>query len=276
MKCREFEDQILGALYGELDEDSRARLEAHLVSCPDCARLYESMKSTLGVMEMRERPDPGEAFWDGYFNRLSARMEREHPAADSRGWLGRLFPGLKEGTLRWAYRGVLAVLLIAFGAVIGRMLIPGPGTGPGRTEREQSGGPGARGVVAQATVEDCARQYIEDSQVLLLALVNLDPKTEGQYLFDWSAEKVRSRELAAQGASLKSELDDPEHRRLRDLVGELELIMIQIANLGSTGDLEAVDLIRSSVNDQDVMLRINLEKLRGGDRPQPREGECDA
>jgi hypothetical protein len=63
---------------------------------------------------------------------------------------------------------------------------------------------------------------------------------------------------------------------LRDLVGELELIMMQIANLETAGDMDAVELIRSSVDDRDVMLKINLEKMRGADKPEPKQGACDA
>jgi hypothetical protein len=236
------------------------------------------MQATLRVMNRRERPDPGRAYWDGYWNRLSARMEREQPVK-RRAWLGRLMPGLSETGLRWAHRGVLAAVLIVFGAVLGRVLLPGPGTETVQTvaQRDERGGtPAGTPVVPAATAEACARQYLEDSQVLLLALVNFDPETEAEYLSDWSPEKNRSRELIAQAASLKNDLTAPRQRRLRDLVTELELILIQIANLEATGDLESVDLIRNTVSDSDVMLKINLEKMRGGDYSDPEPGACDA
>jgi hypothetical protein len=240
-------------------------------------------------MEERERPDPGQAYWDGYWNRLTARMEREAEERRSRGWLGRLFPALPDVALKWAYRGALAVVLIVFGAVVGRMVLPGPGTGP-ETEMaapleipvvESSGQGGGESSVAEpkirtASAEACAQQYIEDSQVLLLALVNFDPENEGEYLGDWSSEKTRSRELVNQAASLKDDLTDPKQRRLRELVTELELIMLQITNLESTADLDAVDLIRSSVENGDVMLKINLEKMRSSEVAEAKPGECDA
>jgi hypothetical protein len=177
------------------------------------------------------------------------------------------------------------------------MILPGPGIEPTITaervdeespavEREKgaeapgsklgpSGGTTAP-VVKLASAEACAREYIKDSQVLLLALVNFDPETEGEYLADWSPEKRRSRELIAQAGSLKNDLSDPKQRRLRELVTELEMILIQIANLETTGDLDAVDLIRSSVGDRDMMFRIDLEKIRGSDTDKPEPGACDA
>ncbi|MGD8413940.1 MAG: zf-HC2 domain-containing protein [Candidatus Latescibacterota bacterium] len=274
MKCRECEELMVEVLYGESDESTNRRFDEHVRACPDCRRLLAEIRSTLGAMDGRERRDPGQAYWDGYWNRLSSRMEREESERRGRGWLGRLLPSLSPAALSWAQRGALAVLLVVFGAVVGRMVLPGGAPVENSGDSRQEGRPGP--VVRQATAEDCARQYIEDTQVLLLALVNSDPEAGGEVVSDWSAEKQRSRELVAQAASLKADLKDPKQRRLRDLVGELELIMMQIANLETAGDLESVELIRSSVNDRDVMLKINLEKMRGADRPEPVRGECDA
>jgi len=106
--------------------------------------------------------------------------------------------------------------------------------------------------------------------------VNFDRETDAEYLADMAPEKRRSRELLARAASFKDELNSPKQRRLRELVTELELILLQIANLESGQDLDAVDLIRSSVSDRDVMLKIDLEKIRGGDVPGPEPGACDA
>ena len=68
-----------------------------------------------------------------------------------------------------------------------------------------------------------------------------------------------------EAATLKEELDDPRQRRLRELVSDLELILMQIANLEADGDMGAVEFIRSSVNEKDVLLKINLEQLRIGE-----------
>jgi hypothetical protein len=305
MNCRECEELIVDALYGNLEGEAQERFDDHIASCGDCARAYREMRSTLGVMEGLERPDPGQAYWDGYWNRLTARMEREEARRRESGWLRRLFPGLSAAGARWAYRGATAVLLVVFGAVVGRMVLPGPGQGPtvvpetGRgtlaqkseekkavpttdigvpspsSDTRVAGAP-PKQTIPGASAEACARQYIEDSQVLLLALVNFDPEVEGEHLTNWSTERSRSRELANQAASLKGDLDRPDQRRLRDLVTELEVILLQIANLETTGDLEGVDLIRSSVKDRDVMLKINLEKMRGEDTERPAPGDCDA
>jgi hypothetical protein len=276
MNCRECEDLIVEALYGELDPEAQSRFDSHIESCNACSETYERLRSTLEVMDEREQPDPGQGYWDGYYNRLSARMERDESERRKRGWLGRLFPGLSGAPLNWAYRGVLAVVLILFGVVVGRVIIPERGANDDRLAAELGESASVTPLVERASAEACARQYIEDSQVLLLALVNFDPGGEEDAMSDWTAERNRSRELVNQAASLKNELTEPKQRRLRELVNELELIMLQIANLETAGDLEAVDLIRSSVEDKNVMLKINLERMRGDDVAEPAPGACDA
>jgi hypothetical protein len=291
MNCREFEELTVDALYGDLAEDDGKRFDAHADSCSTCADAYAEMQSTLGVMEKRERPDPGQAYWDGYWNRLSARMENAEAERRSRNWLARLFPGLSSQGVRWAYRGALAVVLIAFGAVLGRMVLPGsdPGSqgtpGIGIVEAPlENGSPADAGVtpgtptptIQMASAEACAHQYIDDTQVLLLGLVNYHPGTESEYIADWSAQKMRSRELINQAGSIKGDLKDPKQRRLRELVTELEFILLQIATLETTGDLESVEMIKSSVKDRGVLLKINLEKLRSDDTEKPKPGACEA
>jgi hypothetical protein len=277
MNCRECEELLVDALYEELGGGETGEFEAHIGSCPVCADTYNRMRATLSAMDSRERPDPGQAYWDGFHNRLTARLEREEEIRRSRSWLGRLLPGLSDSGLRWAYRGVLAVVLVVFGAVAGRMILPGPGT-----DVSPMIGPVAESPVTENTVElaatpeACARQYIEDSKVLLLALVNFDMETESEYMADWAPQKKRSHELLVQASGLKEELNDPKQRRLRELVTELEMILIQIVNLETTGDLESVDLIRNTVSDKEVLLKINLEKMRTGDKDLPKPGACDA
>jgi hypothetical protein len=54
------------------------------------------------------------------------------------------------------------------------------------------------------------------------------------------------------------------------------LILMQIANLESEGDMAAVELIRSSVDNQGLMFKINLEQLRGAEAAELGPGACDA
>jgi hypothetical protein len=62
-------------------------------------------------------------------------------------------------------------------------------------------------------------------------------------------------------AVLKDELAGTENKRVLELISKLEMILMQIANYEQKMDLEAVDLIKSGVDNQAILLKINLEKL---------------
>jgi hypothetical protein len=257
INCRKCKDMMIEALYNERGPAEREAFEAHLSACPDCASDYSVLGATLRVMDERQRPDPGPGFWDTYWDRLSARLDRtadlppEHIPLAVR--VGRFFSGLP----RWSYQAAAGAALVALGILIGRMLV----TPPGRPSplQNSAAGPGVMAVSNDPEVR--ARQYIERSQVLLLGLVNYDPKTQDLYGLDLDQKKAVSRELAVQAADIQGALTDPRQKRLRELVQDLQMIMMQIANLGAGNDLDGVELVKQGVERQGIFLKIDLTRM---------------
>lgn len=139
-------------------------------------------------------------------------------------------------------------------------------TEPGEDTQQRTPPPAANdggGMKVMPASSDRAMRYIEKSQMLLVALVNTDPDAADSYNSDSNMQR-RSRQLVNEAADIKDELSDPKQRRLRELVGELQKILLQIANLESDEDMDAVEFIRSRVNEHDMLLKINLEQMRQG------------
>ncbi|MBT8400870.1 MAG: hypothetical protein KJO98_10365, partial [Rhodothermia bacterium] len=63
-------------------------------------------------------------------------------------------------------------------------------------------------------------------------------------------------------ADLKPSLEDARMRRLHELVSEIEMIMIQIANLEAEYDMPAVDMVREGVERKGLLFKINVEEMR--------------
>jgi hypothetical protein len=59
-------------------------------------------------------------------------------------------------------------------------------------------------------------------------------------------------------------LSDTHDRRLEKLVGDLELILMQIANLEEKEDLPEIELVKDGVDRKGLLLKINLEQMRTG------------
>jgi hypothetical protein len=259
--CRTCKDRMIEALYGELGPADKEKFDRHVGACPECASEYSLLGATLKLMDKRERPDPGPEFWVGYWDRLSRRRTWEETGEEARpsfaARLARVFSRLP----RWSYQAAGAAALLLVGIVIGSRLFP-PGGGRKAVTAAVSAPAGA---VVQA------ENFIERSKVLLLGLVNFDPATEDAYALDLGRRKAMSRELAAQAPAIRSSLNERGQRRLRDLVSDLEVIMMQIANLGSGQDVEGIELIKQGVDSQGIFLKIDLDRLgRDARGPAPK------
>ncbi|MEW5900911.1 MAG: anti-sigma factor [Acidobacteriota bacterium] len=257
-ECKKCRDRMIEALYHELGPKDQAVFNRHLESCPGCAGEFEGMASTLKLMSIRKRSDPGEKFWDGYWARLAQRLETEEglsPAPRQR----KRFASFLDLIPRWAYQGAAAALLLAIGILVGRSILSPPAV---KLKTSAAAVSGTAPIEPASDPVIRAQNYVERSKVVLLALVNYDPRTEDPYGLDLPSQKKISAELVTQAGALKQELRDPGQRRLRELVTDLEIILIQIANLESEQDLEAVELVKQGVENRGVLLKINLSEMR--------------
>lgn len=264
-ECRKAKDRMIEALYDGLEPAEKETFERHLRACPECAAEYSVLGATLEIMTRRERPDPGPAFWDGYYGRLEKKLDAgpgPAPAAPAgRPPVRRRFGGLFSFAPRWVAQAAAAAVLVAAGILIGRSFLTTPASGPSA---------GTTTVAIPAPAGDPrlvrAESYIDRSKILLLALANSDPAAKDFYGLDLPRQKEISRGLVTEAASLKSDLKSPADRRLRELVSDLEVILLQIANLESESDLEAVELVRQGVDERGLLMKINLNEMAREDR----------
>ena len=256
--CTKFNRLVPEVLYGELDPGQKNWFESHLAECADCARLFAEMKSTLHVMDTRRRKEPSPEFWQDYWHNLETHLDhapRTKPISD--GWW-RKVSTIFETQPRWAYQlgGAMALLLV--GILIGKFYY---GSRPITVQSTPS-------VELQSfapsylTVDERADRYIQRSKLLLLGLVNIDEGSDEQVDFDLTRQKQVSRQLVLEASFLKDELHDPDQQRIRSLVSDLELILLQLANLEADYDLPSIEMVKSAVDSRAILMRINLEEMR--------------
>ena len=279
-KCRAGQKLIPEALYGELDMKTQEKLDRHLSSCRECSELYRKISETLRIMDEKPAPDPGPNFWDGYWDRLERRMAREAGARIQEVRAAGPPPGRRRTRLvpRWAFGAAGAVLLFAAGIFIGRTFFR-PTADLARSAAISKSSPAAglsvTPAAAVAPLAARASRYLDRSKVLLLAVVNYDPQASDLFSLNLPLQKKTSEELVKEAAVLKKELRASD-RRLERLISDLEIILIQIANLKSETDLSAVEIIKSGIESKDVLFKINLSEMRrsserGGAAARPSE-----
>lgn len=242
MTCRKARGHFIEALYEGPGPQVKDEFYRHLDSCRDCNRAFRSLQGTLDKMSQRGFVDPGQEYWDNYFNNLEQRL-----AGAVRS--GRRFqlPRIPRPAV---YRLLSSAAVLLIGFLLGYLYFSQtrPPVVPRADSQEQQ----------QAVVRRAA-DYLEQSRVLLLGIVNMD--TNGPVGWNLSNQQAVSRSLLQQSADLKDELKRAGDQRVLDLLSELEVIIMQISNYEQQFDAPAIELIRSSVDDQGILLKIDLERL---------------
>jgi len=258
IKCRAVRKSLPQLLYGELEGGAGDAVRRHLDACPRCAGIYRGLQETVRTMDEKKFSDPGPEFWDGYWDRLRLRMEREGGTGPIRVPVASGAERRAPLARRWipAAAGAAAILLL--GIVIGRTFLGRP---PVVVERNPSGRPSVPATAAADAVSVRASRYLERSKVILLALSNFDPATQDVYGLNLPLQKKTSEALIREAAVLRKDLRDSD-RKLARLVGELEKILVQIADIKSETDTAAVEVIKAGLESQDLLFRINLSELR--------------
>jgi predicted anti-sigma-YlaC factor YlaD len=76
MKCDRFRELMMASLDGEISEEDRAELEAHLSGCPDCRREFDELREISELVGEIELPKPSEEDMMKYWPSVYARIER--------------------------------------------------------------------------------------------------------------------------------------------------------------------------------------------------------
>jgi hypothetical protein len=254
-RCRHWQKRIPEAIYGELDLKTRESMERHLAACEGCAGLYHKMATAVRKMEARPAPDRPPEYWNAYWDRLEARMAHDATAAR---------PRRAPAVRAWAYGTAGAILFLSLGIFIGRTFLRirpelPPQAGTASTGAAPAGQPRLETGAGTAPLAVRASRYLKRSRVLLLAIVNSDPKDEDLLKLNLPLRKKASEELLLEAAALKKGLGSSD-RRLERLIADLEMILLQIANLTPDSDETDIEIIKAGVEGRDILFKINLNE----------------
>jgi len=261
----EYEKLMSDALFGSLSDAEQMRLESHLAECPHCANVYMDMKVTLEMTAVRSRPEPSPAFWDTFSNHLEKRLvEPDNRIGLFEQWTGQMKDIIDQLTFlrpvpRWAYQLAMAVVLVGVGIFIGKGLFSETSSDD---QLIVDSGTSQPAFVQPAALETRTLRYMERSKVLLLGMVNFDVESEHPAVLNLPRSRTIARELVDEAEGLKEELDEADQLRLRELITDLEIILLQIANLEAENDIPAIELVQSGVDRRAILLKINVEEMR--------------
>jgi len=235
--CQKYLEKLIDGSYEAMHPVERKIFERELSSDPKCKQEFDQMKKTLVLMENSSVPDPGENYWNSYWENINPKIEKS----------------LKPVNIKW--QGLLrAAAFIAGGLFLGYLLFSQPQDEMASTNLSEED-------VRQVALSNETMDLLEDSKILLLGIVNLDTQTGESENIDFSFQKEFSGNLLRKAADLKELLKDSPNRRVINLLSELELIMMQITNLENKFDLPAIEVIQGGADEQSLLFKIDLERM---------------
>lgn len=246
--CTEYQSLITLVASGAAGQDETDRLSAHAAVCPACQREWDALKSIVSATARRD--DPGEAYWSSYQARLETRMQKP-----TRPVLIRLQPALQ-----WA----AALALITLGVLLGRSSLFGE---PATTVDP----PGASSQLA--ALDEHTYRFLERSRTVLLAVANFTPGEDQPEDLDLDRRRAIAGQLVSESADLQTRLTSADQQRLSQLIADLEIILLQLANLDAEVDIPQLEMLQHGVNQKAILFKIDVESMG---RPTPGSPSSDA
>jgi hypothetical protein len=245
---RKIQERLYESVVGRLSAQEQQEIEEHCRECAECRADLEALDSVVRAVGP-PAVDPSEQrdalYWAGFADRVEARIgqAKEPRTPFWKPWLEELEALL---TRSWkpvgAAAGVLALAVVFF------LLSGRESTAPPTPPAE---GPSVATAVPDSTRERFAH-YLRKSGTLLVGLTNR--KIDDDHV-DLSAERELSRELVHESRELQKISMDPQADRL---VGDMERILIEIASRNPITDREHFDLIRSGINQENLLFKVRM------------------
>lgn len=255
--CRHSKELMVDALYNELSQSDKKSFQAHLKVCSPCAVEYEEMAVVLNVMDQRQQPEMSESYWDTYLPQLRERMAAEIKTPGQRLLAGEWLKPWKDRfhfDLRWILYPAAAMLLVALGIGIGRYLyLPS-----GKSVMKQIGE-----VISVAKVSPVVSEHFENLRPILIDYANYTATENGAGTGETvRVEKTTLKKLVLQNYLLKQMVTRSNDAALKQLLEELELVLLELSNAETDGEksdrMQTIQSVQTILNKNDILFKMKV------------------
>ncbi|HEX9005778.1 MAG TPA: zf-HC2 domain-containing protein [Bacteroidota bacterium] len=280
---QEIKNSLYDYIMGELSPEERETVRAHLAGCRSCAADHKQLQETLALV-VRPSDQPDRARSEEFWKTFAARVEQEIGARSRRSrfaWAHRLRDSLQSLLVMRGGQVALGGLATAM-ALLAAVLLLKPAPQAGGLAADTTGSHPAEGYAANAAPADSAQsneaveeyapnqaappvqyasdrvgQYFRRSKILLIGIANM--KEEPDSSLDLRAERKTSRDLVQEARYIKSQQNLDPHAR--QLIDQLNRILIELANLADKDQAPGVQLIRSGIRQENLLFKIRMAEV---------------
>ena len=240
MKKRHVQHLIIDALEGQLSKDEKRWFFDHLEQCSFCAKEYEDIKKTFDQTQNITHPEPAKEYWDHYWHNLLSKLNEPKPF-----FLKRRLSQLSLETALKMGLAAAAVVILALGLYFGESFRLSDITDEPVAQIE--------------SLQETAQSYLERSKILLTSISNITDESPRVHNFE--QQQALSRALIDQTVQLKTELSPAEQKRLLGLISDLEVVLLQIANMDSAHSMNTLEMIQYSLEQKSILFKLNLQEI---------------
>jgi hypothetical protein len=250
--CKKYQKLIAAQWFGDLTSKESHTLMVHVETCAACREALELGAKTLNTMGKQATPVLPDHFWNGYWLRLTQKMDK-NKTPERRAWSSEL-PEFLRAQWSPAFRLATAAVIFVTGVLISRMWWAPEQA----TQAVQTPSPSHQVMPVDIRTDD----LLSRSKVLLIGLSSIDHESVSEKDFSFAPQRRLSEELLAEAVALRATPGAKADRQFMELMNQLEVILLQIANLEAEQDIDAVELVRTSVDREGLLLKINIEEMK--------------
>jgi hypothetical protein len=254
------EEQLVAYHFGDVGRgDDAAAVEQHLHSCASCQVELGELRHVLAAVDSLPVPHRSDGYGAEVWARIQPSLGRD---GDTR--RGPLSAFLSPWRL--ALAGSVAVLMVA--AFVAGRYVPRQPVGTVPQQAAQTAAPAAtsadqpaaqpatldREVVRERILLVAVGDHLERSQVALIELVN----SPSGATVDISGEQQRARDLVKENRLYRQTALTTGDPAVASVLDELERVLVEIANSPSTMTAAEFSKVRSRIEQQGIIFKVNV------------------
>ncbi len=242
-------DMLFDYLKGDTSAGESAAIQEHVSGCPVCRGDLRMLREAVELLPRKGTPPSDERdgqFWSSF---ASGVEERIRAGKKSRTSFVAEAADRISSFIHVNTRELLAGCGTLAAAAIAVLLLRG-------TPPPEPVPPVQSYALRGVSLEPAGGQlhnYLKKSRVLLVGVSNL--RTDGSTPIDLSVERRQSRQLVHEARDLKKQTLDVRSARL---VGDLEKILIELANSDDRHDAPDVEIVRSGIRHNNLLFKIRM------------------
>jgi hypothetical protein len=189
-------------------------------------------------------------------------VERARAAErDALGARIRAFPARTTRRRAFLWGGTLAAAaaLVVLAGLRTRQVVPAPPLVVAHNPGAATEGPDQARFLQESVTRQAAARSLKDGRALLVDLMQAPVRcrrTDGSY--DVALEKTRANELLRRVNLYQGSLASPGDRRLSELLGQLESMLLQVSSMDDCTAVQAIHDLRAAIERRQLLLRIDL------------------